>query len=85
MLGKSHGQRSLVGYSSWGHRESDRAESIEHTCTQTTVRLHTQILCFLIKSAIMSVSSLLGVILEVSIISWFMVITLKIWIQSERL
>ena len=24
--GKSHGQRSLVGYSSWGHKESDRAE-----------------------------------------------------------
>ena len=22
--GKSHGQRSLVGYSAWGHRESDR-------------------------------------------------------------
>ena len=21
--GKSHGQRSLVGYSSWGHKESD--------------------------------------------------------------
>ena len=21
--GKSHGQRSLVGYSSWGHQESD--------------------------------------------------------------
>ena len=24
LLGKSHGQRSLVGYSSWGHKESDR-------------------------------------------------------------
>ena len=24
--GKSHGQRSLVGCGSWGHRESDRTE-----------------------------------------------------------
>ena len=24
--GKSHGQRSLAGYSPWGHRESDRTE-----------------------------------------------------------
>ena len=24
--GKSHGQRSLVGYSPWGHKESDMAK-----------------------------------------------------------
>ena len=24
--GKSHGQRSLVGYSPWGHKESDTTE-----------------------------------------------------------
>jgi len=24
--GESHGQKSLVGYSPWGHRESDRTE-----------------------------------------------------------
>ena len=24
--GKSHGQRSLVGYSPWGHEESDMTE-----------------------------------------------------------
>ena len=24
--GKSHGQRSLVGYSAWGHRESERTQ-----------------------------------------------------------
>ena len=24
--GKSHGQRSLTGYSSWGHKESDTTE-----------------------------------------------------------
>ena len=23
LAGKSHGQRSLVGYSPWGHKESD--------------------------------------------------------------
>ena len=25
--GESHGRRSLVGYSPWGHRESDRTEA----------------------------------------------------------
>ena len=28
--GKSHGQRSLVGCSPWGHRESDTTEAAEH-------------------------------------------------------
>jgi len=26
LLGKSHGQRSLEGYSSWGHKELDTTE-----------------------------------------------------------
>ena len=26
--GESHGQRSLAGYSSWGHRESDTTERL---------------------------------------------------------
>ena len=26
LLGKSHGEKSLVGYSQWGHKESDRTE-----------------------------------------------------------
>ena len=26
--GKSHGQRSLVGYSPWGHKESDTTEQL---------------------------------------------------------
>ena len=30
-VGKSHGQRSLVGYSPWGHKESD---TTEHACTK---------------------------------------------------
>ena len=29
--GKFHGKRSLVGYSSWGCKETDKAE---HACTQ---------------------------------------------------
>ena len=28
LLGKSHGQRSLVGYSLWGHKESDTTEQL---------------------------------------------------------
>ena len=29
--GKSHGQRSLVGYSLWGHKESDTTELLHFT------------------------------------------------------
>ena len=33
---KSHGQRSLTGYSPWGHKESDMTESVyTHTHTHT--------------------------------------------------
>ena len=28
--GRSHGQRSLMGYSPWGHNESDRTEATEY-------------------------------------------------------
>ena len=31
--GESHGQRSLVDYSPWGHKESDMSEVTEHACT----------------------------------------------------
>ena len=34
--GESHGQRSLVGYSLWGHRESDTTEATE--------RVHAEVL-----------------------------------------
>ena len=29
--GESHGQRSLAGYSPWGHKELDMDEATEHT------------------------------------------------------
>ena len=32
---KSHGQRSLVGYSPWGCKESDTTEGLTHTYTET--------------------------------------------------
>ena len=28
---ESHGQRSLVGYRPWGHKESDMTEQLTHT------------------------------------------------------
>ena len=34
---KSHGQRSLVGYSRWGHKESDMTE---HTCMVILILAH---------------------------------------------
>ena len=44
--GKSHGQRSLVGYSQWGHKESDMTECMcmhTHTRAHTHTHTHTQI------------------------------------------
>ena len=35
MPGKSHGQRSLAGYSPWGHRESNMTEHGAHTHAHT--------------------------------------------------
>ena len=32
--GESHGQRSLAGYSPWGHKESDRTEMTRHHMTE---------------------------------------------------
>ena len=29
--GEFHGQKSLAGYSSWGHKESDMTEQLIHT------------------------------------------------------
>jgi len=31
ILGESDGQRSLVGYSPWGHTESDTTERLNHS------------------------------------------------------
>ena len=35
---ESHGQRNLVGYTPWGHKELD---TTEHTCTYTHTHTHT--------------------------------------------
>ena len=37
LSGESHGQRSLVGYSPWGHKESDTTEATWHMYTNTHV------------------------------------------------
>ena len=39
--GKFHGQKSLVGYSPWGCKESDMTECSTHTCTHTHTHTHT--------------------------------------------
>ena len=37
--GESHGQRSLAGYSPWGHKESYRTEAIHHAAERTNLLL----------------------------------------------
>ena len=46
--GKSHGQRSLVGYSPWGHKESDTTEGLYFHW----VRFYTKILSNLLNNLI---------------------------------
>ena len=38
--GESHGQRSLVGYSPWGHKESDMTKPLTHTYTGTHTHIY---------------------------------------------
>ena len=42
--GKYHGQRSLVGYNPWGHKESDTTEQL-HSCLHATL-LHIKLNLF---------------------------------------
>ena len=37
--GEFHGQRSLVGYSLWGHKESNTTEKLTHTQTHASKEL----------------------------------------------
>ena len=37
--GVFHAQRSLAGYSPWGHKEADMTEQLTHTHTHTHVRI----------------------------------------------
>ena len=39
LLGESHGQRRLVGYSPWCHKESDMTEVTEHAHTHTQISI----------------------------------------------
>ena len=40
LLGKSHGQRSLAGYSPWGHKESDMTEQLStHALTPLRIEI----------------------------------------------
>ena len=58
--GESHGQRSLVGYSPWGHKESDTTEqlSLTHSLTASSRSSHIHTLTqYLLKKRIRSKSN----------------------------
>ena len=54
--GKSQGQRSLVGYSPWNHKELVKTEVTEHAHTNTYIHIYGFFLhtCFLASSAEMA-------------------------------
>ena len=39
--GESHGQRSLAGYSPWGHKESDKIEQLNSTHSMININFYT--------------------------------------------
>ena len=43
-LENPHGQKSLEGYSSWGHEESDTTESLTHTHTHRKGNMNSETL-----------------------------------------
>ena len=43
---KSHGQRSLVGYSPWGHKESDTTERLHFHALEKEMATHSSILAW---------------------------------------
>ena len=47
LLGKSHGQRNLVGYSSWGQKESDTTVWLTHTHTHTSLNKGAEIILWM--------------------------------------
>ena len=52
--GESRGQRSLVGYSPWGHKESDTTERLSvQTQTQSTQYIYTLIYCQMMTSVVL--------------------------------
>ena len=56
-LENPHGQRSLVGYSPWGHKESNRTEGLtRQTYTHTHTHTHTEI-CMLEDRTVSNVKS----------------------------
>ena len=40
LAGESQGQRSLVGYRSWGCKQSDTTEATKQACTHTRILSH---------------------------------------------
>ena len=42
---KFHGQRSLLGYSPWGHKQSDKTEQLTHTYIPTHMVKNDESLC----------------------------------------
>ena len=38
--GESHGQRSLVGYSPWGHKDSDRTEMTQRARISISISIY---------------------------------------------
>ena len=46
LLGKSHGQRGLVGYSPWGLEESDRTERLHFHTLEKEMATHSSALAW---------------------------------------
>jgi hypothetical protein len=50
--GKTHGQRSLVGYSPWGHKKSDTTKRLNNSNAQNAFHEGLQLIDTIIKSSV---------------------------------
>ena len=46
LLGKSHGRRSLLGCSPWGHKESDTTERLHFHALEREMATHSSVLAW---------------------------------------
>ena len=50
--GKSHGRRSLVGYSPWGRKESDVTEQLHFTFTHVHTYIQESVSCSVLSNSL---------------------------------
>ena len=79
--GKSHGWRSLVGYSPWGHKESDTTERL-HFHFYPVLQSHTPHIC-IPEDILFSLCAVPSLVLSLANLSYFIIPNSSSHLNSE--